>query len=133
MAVSSKSTEQKGIVAGGARGGAIRAASGYAFSNIQFWAAKSAERFSKGKPIKPYKQSKTIRFLDSLFLGVLKANPEQNVSIFIRMGERLSGDVFARFLSQKAKAIDILKIIMSMPKLIFIKQLLRALVARSNP
>ena len=78
MAVSSKSTEQNGIVAGGARGGAIRAASGYAFSNIQFWAAKSAERFSQGKPIKPYKQSKTIRFLDSLFLGVLKANPEQN-------------------------------------------------------
>ena len=133
MAVSSKNTEQNGTVAGGARGGAIRAASGYAFSNIQFWAAKSAERFSKGKPIKPYKQSKTIRFLDSIFLGVLKANPKQNVSIFTRMGARLSGDVFARFLSQKAKAIDLIKIIVSMPKLIFIKQLLRALFARSNP
>lgn len=132
MALPSKEIEQNGIIAGGTRGGAIRAASGYAFSNIQFWAAESAERFSRGKKIKPYKQSKTIRFLDSLFLGVLKSNPDQNVTIFTRMGDRLSGDVFARFLSQKAKVTDILRIIMSMPKLIFIKQLLKNLIGRSD-
>ena len=80
MAVSKQGQHQKHVVTGGARGGAIRAASGYGFANIQFGAKESAKRLSQGKEIKPFNQKKIILFFTAVmskqFIRDLQAPPQ---------------------------------------------------------
>ena len=71
-----------------------------------------------------YHFGKKYKFLDKIFLKVLKNYPRRMPDIFFRMFSG-STDTVIKFLSNKSTILDDLSIILKMPKWIFIKALFR--------
>jgi lycopene beta-cyclase len=63
--------------------------------------------------------------MDKIFNGVLLARPELGVSIMMRTAKALDGDGFARFMLGSATMTDWARVILAMPKIPFLKQVLR--------
>lgn len=115
----------------GARGGALRPSSGYAFSYIQqqvtqiisdhkqtgLWRAKS--------PL-----SATMLWMDLVFLEVLKARPKGTVALFMRMAKALTGREFAHFMAGTASVSILLKVVFAMPKWPFLIAAMRVLFGK---
>ena len=100
----------------GSNAGAIRPSSGYAFSFIQ----KQIEHFTSHNtnPASPHKRYDL--WMDSVFLSVLKSNPEKAPLLFLKLAKSLNGDAFARFLSGDTRISDYALVVYSMPKWLFI-------------
>ena len=104
----------------GGNGGAIRPGSGYAFIFIQKQIREAIQRVEQNKPLRFRSPHKKIDlWMDKILLLILKHWPSHAPTIFSRMGKRLNGDQFARFLSGDVDWKLRLKVIFSMPKLIF--------------
>ena len=105
----------------GARGGALRPSSGYAFTFIQ----KQVQAI-----ISHYQSTGTWRahtpipardlWMDKVFLHVLKTHPDKAISLFASMAQALRGDEFARFMSGNPSWRILAKVIMAMPKAPFL-------------
>ena len=116
----------KNILAIGSNGGCLRASSGYAFNSIQRQTKKLANDLLRGKNITKQRQilqphSNIEKILDQVFLRVLMENPRRAPGLFIKIGLSMTGDEFALFMSGKAKLSIIVKMIISLPKRLFIK------------
>ena len=72
--------------------------------------------------VKKYKISAKYQFLDEIFLRVLEKHPEKMSDIFFKMF-KASPKTVIKFLSNKSNFFEDLKIILKMPKWIFIKAL----------
>ncbi|MGB2036971.1 MAG: lycopene cyclase family protein [Candidatus Poseidoniaceae archaeon] len=104
----------------GGNGGAIRPGSGYAFIFIQKQILEAIQRVEQNKPLRFKSPHKKIDlWMDGILLLILRHWPSHAPIIFSRMGKRLNGDQFARFLSGDVDWKLRLKVIFSMPKLIF--------------
>jgi len=106
----------------GARGGALRPSSGYAFSFIQKQVAgilSHHARTGDWQAISPL--APRDLWMDKVFMAVLQARPELSISIFEAIAKSLDGSEFARFMSGNASLATILKMMLSMPKWPFIK------------
>tara|TARA_B100001059_G_scaffold107707_1_gene107397 strand:- start:1155 stop:2390 length:1236 start_codon:yes stop_codon:yes gene_type:complete len=110
----------------GIRGNCIRAATGYAFSQIQQDSQRIARQIT-GQKIATYEE-KTISlnaglytWLDSIFLMALTQRPELAPEVFKRMARGTTGEQFARFMTERASALDLIKVIGSMPKRAFVR------------
>ena len=104
----------------GGNGGAIRPGSGYAFIFIQKQIDEAINRVHQNKPLQFKSPHKKIDlWMDGILLLVLKHWPKHGPTIFSRMGKRLTGDQFARFLSGDVNWMLRFKVILSMPKFIF--------------
>ncbi|OQX13673.1 MAG: hypothetical protein BWK73_11545 [Thiothrix lacustris] len=111
-------------VRAGTGGGAVRAASGYAFQRIQGWAQACAREFLRTGLLLPHPPEPRWRqAMDAVFLEVLRTRPTLTPSLFMRMAQALDDQTFARFLSEKASAADVLQVIRAMPTLPFIRAL----------
>lgn len=110
----------------GIRGNCIRAATGYAFSKIQQDSLRIARQIT-GHKMAAYKEKKTLvnaglyTWLDSIFLMALTQRPELAPEVFKRMARGTTGEQFARFMTERASALDLLKVISSMPKRAFVR------------
>lgn len=109
----------------GAASGAVRLSSGYAFSGIQTQIAKLAQGISAGDYRVPAPISPGLVRMDRIFNGVLMAQPELGVSIMMRTAKALDGNGFARFMLGSATIADWTRVILAMPKMPFLKQVLR--------
>lgn len=115
-----------GLVRAGTGGGALRAASGYGFQRIQRWAADCSESLSKGGPaLAQARDGARQRFMDGLFLQVIKDRPRLAPTLFERMACGVPGPVFIRFMSDQAGWADSLRVVASLPPAPFVKTLLR--------
>lgn len=116
------------LLAIGANGGCVRASSGYAFAFIQKQVQQIAQRLAKGQKITktPDPHRQIDKWLDRVFLGVLKAHPEAAPDLFLRMGRALTGDELAKFMSGFADVSIYAKLILAMPKRMFIRQIVPA-------
>ena len=106
----------------GARGGALRPSSGYAFSFIQKQVASILSHHARTgdwQAISPL--SARDLWMDKVFMAVLQRRPELSISIFEAIAKSLDGSEFARFMSGNASLATILKMMLSMPKWPFIK------------
>ena len=75
--------------------------------------------------VKKYDIEKKYKFLDEIFLKVLKKNPEKMPDIFFNMFSASSNTVI-KFLSNKSNLLEDLSIILKMPKWVFIKMLFKS-------
>ena len=73
---------------------------------------------------KKYDIGKKYQFLDKVFLKVLEKHPEKMPNIFFNMFST-SSDTVIKFLSNKSNLLEDLLIILKMPKLIFLKSLIK--------
>ena len=106
----------------GTAGGMTRLSTGYTFLNIQEhskYICKNIENISNSKK---FEISKKYQFLDDIFLQVLNKHPEKMSDIFFKMF-KASPKTVIKFLSNKSNFLEDLKIILKMPKWIFIKAL----------
>jgi len=114
-------TEKNGINIGSA-GGMTRLSTGYTFLNIQDHSKYITNNIEKIQKTKTYHIGKKYEFLDNIFLNVLKNNPDKMPKIFLNMFKTSSKTVI-KFLSNKSNIFEDLRIILKMPKWIFIKNI----------
>ncbi len=122
-----------GYVCAGINGGAIRASTGYAFSRIQRWAHDCAAKLAAGgTPTAHAAEPRWRASVDSLFLRVLRSQPELGPRLFMAMGRNISSTTLVRFLSDECRPSDFAKVASALPKAPFVRQLLQeAGVARA--
>ena len=97
----------------GAKGGATKISSGYAFSFFL------KQLISKNKDYHSFWD----KWMDKIFVKYLENNDKSD-EVFMKMAERLKGEEFGSFMMGNAKFITKLKIIFAMPKISFIKSCL---------
>ena len=113
--------------------GAIRPSSGYAFPFIQKQIDRAIAAACEGRELGfAVPHCRVDLWMDAVLLTVLRHWPERAPELFLRMGRVLDGDEFARFLSSEANWPLRLKVIMAMPKALFLRGFVR-LVAGSRP
>ena len=106
----------------GTAGGMTRLSTGYTFLNIQEHSKYIRKNIENISNTKKYEIAKKYQFLDDIFLGVLKENPNMMPDIFFKMFKS-SPKTVIKFLSNKSNFVEDLSIILKMPKWIFIKAL----------
>ena len=115
---------------GGTTHGMVKPSSGYGFLRSCNWAQIRANRLLNIKQqIKDQIfYSYIYNFLDIIFLEVFKENPKYTYDLFSAMASKIDGTLYAKFLTEKANLVEILKVIVITPnKLIFIKKALKVL------
>ena len=105
----------------GIRGGAVRPSSGYAFTFIQKQVFHIVNQLIKGKKVSTKIHKKIDLFLDRIFINVINEFPLLAPKIFSSLAKTLNGDEWANFMSGNSTLLTTCKIIISMPKLPFLK------------
>ncbi|NCO04297.1 MAG: hypothetical protein GW903_08915 [Alphaproteobacteria bacterium] len=110
----------------GTQAGALRESSGYGFLNIYNWAISAVINLEKGKDISIYKnRSSMSQYLDRHFIKTLRISPSSSKKIFVTLTKKIQADDFVRFMSETNRLIDLIKIIIAVPKLPFLKALFK--------
>jgi lycopene beta-cyclase len=111
-------------VLAGTGGGAVRAASGYAYQRIQSWARRcAASLLSEGRPAGQTPTRPALAWMDEMFLAVLRDEPARAPELFMSLARRLSPDAFARFMTDRGTWRDKLRVIRALPPAPFLRQL----------
>ena len=105
----------------GLNANAMRASTGYAFSQIMDQISELVLKIeSSPNKITVKRGSSFIEdFMDEIFLDVLSKSPQRAPEIFTAVLESLTGDEFAEFMSGYCSALTKAKIITSLPKSLF--------------
>ena len=118
----------------GLAGGAARPSSGYTFLRIQRQARWLAERLAAGEEPDPAELRRALgppkyRFFDAIFLQTLADQPDLAPKIFGRMFARTDPASLVRFLSERSKIGDDLRIVAALPKIPFMTAAVRSVPA----
>ena len=114
-----KSSDNPKIFNIGIRGGACKPSTGYAFSFLIKQIQLLKQTNKNYVNVHKYLEKK----MDKIFINYLKNNNE-NGSSFLRLASQLNGNEFQSFMMGESSLLTKLKIIKSMPKLAFIKEIL---------
>lgn len=112
----------------GARGGAVRPSTGYAFLRMH----RAARAVAEGRlaPEDPLRR----RVLDRVFLRFLVDRPAEVPGVFLRMAERVPAPALVRFLTERSSVVDELRLVLALPKRPFLGAAVRCLLdARPVP
>ena len=90
---------------------------------IQQQTKQLAGRVSRGCYEVPAPISGRLVFMDRLFNRVLIKHPELSVNLFMQMAGALNGEQFARFMTGTASFSEWGKVILSMPKIPFLRHM----------
>ena len=107
----------------GTAGGMTRLSTGYTFLNIQEHSRYITKNIENIKNHKKFTITKKYKYLDNIFLKVLKKNPEKMSKIFFKMFLSSPSTVI-NFLSNKSNFFEDIAIISKMPKWTFIKEII---------
>ncbi len=115
-----KNSPRSNIFNIGIRGGACKPSTGYAFSFL----IKQIQLLKNSKKNYVNIHKFLERKMDKIFINFLKNNNEDGQS-FIKLASNLNGNEFQSFMMGESNFLTKLKIIKSMPKLPFIKELFK--------
>ena len=115
-------TDEKNKINIGTAGSMTRLSTGYTFLNIQEHSKYIRMNIENIQSTKKFDIGKKYQFLDRVFLRVLEKHPEKMPNIFYNMFSA-SSDTVIKFLSNKSTIFEDSRIILKMPKWIFIKSL----------
>jgi lycopene beta-cyclase len=114
-----------GAVRAGIAGGGLRAASGYGFLRIRAWAERCADALARGGSAFGHPPEPALRrWMDALFLQVLRREPERAPELFLRMARGVRGAAFVRFMSDCASLSDYAQVVAALPPAPFLRALL---------
>lgn len=108
----------------GTAGNHTRKSTGYTFLNIQKSVKQIAINISKKRNIKESSVSLKYNYLDNIFIKVLLEKKGSMYEVFFNLFKKNKTKDIVKFLSNTSNWFEDLRIILSMPKLIFIKKLL---------
>ena len=75
-------------------------------------------------------KAKVLRKMDGILLRIIKNEPKRAKHIIFKMFTSNNHETIIRFLSDIPSIFDILRIIINMPKIIFIKYAIKSLINR---
>ena len=114
-----------GHLRAGLMSGAARPATGYAFQRIQGWADGCGDALRHGQTASGHKPDPLLtRWMDRLFLNVLRTHPERGPELFTRLFARAATPRVVRFLSDRATFLDRVAVAASLPTGLFLRQLM---------
>ena len=108
----------------GTAGNLTRKSTGYTFLNIQKSVKQIAINILKKQNIKESSVSLKYNYLDNIFIKVLLEKKGSMYEVFFDLFKKNKTKDIVKFLSNTSNWFEDLRIILSMPKLIFIKKLL---------
>ena len=108
----------------GTAGNLTRKSTGYTFLNIQKSVKQIVINISKKRNIKESSVSLKYNYLDNIFIKVLLEKKGSMYEVFFDLFKKNKTKDIVKFLSNTSNWFEDLRIILSMPKLIFIKKLL---------
>ncbi|MEY3191844.1 MAG: hypothetical protein RL305_443 [Pseudomonadota bacterium] len=108
----------------GTAGNLTRKSTGYTFLNIQKSVKQIAINISKKQNIKESSVSLKYNYLDNIFIKVLLEKKGSMYEVFFDLFKKNKTKDIVKFLSNTSNWFEDLRVILSMPKLIFIKKLL---------
>lgn len=114
----------KKIINIGTAGNLTRKSTGYTFLNIQKSVKQIVINISKKQNIKESSVSLKYNYLDNIFIKVLLEKKGSMYEVFFDLFKKNKTKDIVKFLSNTSNWFEDLRIILSMPKLIFIKRLL---------
>ena len=117
-------TGYKKIIKIGAAANLTRKSTGYTFLNIQNFTKELVQKLIKNQIISNVQIQSKYNFLDKIFIKVLLEEKSNMHKIFFRLFKKNNTKDIISFLSNDSNFMQDIKIIFSMPKLIFIKKLL---------
>ena len=106
----------------GTAGGMTRLSTGYTFMNIQDQSKYIRENFENIEKVDNFTINSKYKFLDNIFLKVLKKNSGKMPEIFFKMFN-CSPSTVINFLSNKSNIYEDFSVILKMPKLVFLREL----------
>ena len=106
----------------GTAGGMTRLSTGYTFMNIQSQSKYIRENIENIQKVNNFTVNSKYKFLDNIFLKVLKKNSGKMPEIFFKMFN-CSPSTVINFLSNKSNIYEDFSIILKMPKLVFLREL----------
>ena len=110
----------------GSAGNLTRASTGYTFQAIQTFSEQLVNNIkSLNKPLKPNIRHKKYDFLDNIFLTTVEHDYQYMPTIFFNLFKYNTNTTTINFLSDRSDWFQDLKVVLSMPKLIFIKNFIR--------
>ena len=120
-----ESSSSKDYIKIGSAGGLTRASTGYTFQAIQSFSEQLASNLKLDRKLTvPNIRHKKYDFLDEIFLSVIEYEHKSMPIIFFNLFKNSDSITTISFLSDRSNWIQDLKVILSMPKLIFIKTLI---------
>ena len=120
-----KSNSSKDYIKIGSAGRLTRASTGYTFQAIQSFSEQLAGNLKLDRNLTvPNIRHKKYDFLDEIFLSVMEYEYKSMPGIFFNLFKSNDSVATISFLSDRSNWIQDLKVILSMPKLIFIKNLI---------
>lgn len=120
-----KSNSSKDYIKIGSAGRLTRASTGYTFQAIQSFSEQLAGNLKLDHNLTvPNIRHKKYDFLDEIFLSVMEHEYKSMPGIFFNLFKSNDSVATISFLSDRSNWIQDLKVILSMPKLIFIKNLI---------
>ncbi len=126
-------SEESSYVHVGIGAGSARSSSGYTFCRIQRWSqACAASLIDGGNPLGPLSDTRLVKFMDSVFLKVLKRHPHMAPELFIGMFRKVPARRLLRFLGDSPTLLDALSLIAALPKLPFLKEAVRPMKEKSR-
>lgn len=119
-------TREESYVRVGLHAGAARASTGYAFQRIQRWAVLCAVQLAKGAPPVPHRRDPALlRWMDNLFLRVIKRRPEMAPLLFVSVFKNAKASRLIRFLNDNGTFFDYVAIVRALPAKPFISEILK--------
>ena len=116
----------KNITKIGTAGGWVKPSTGYSFKNCEKYSIKILDNIKKGRELRIV-PNKKYGFLDKLLLGVLSRYNHRGETIFYKMIKRNHTKNILRFLDEKSTLFEIIKIIVSVRSIYFIRVFIRNL------
>lgn len=120
----------RSMVVTGAYGGAMRAATGYAFHAIQRWADQCAKALLAGQPPVGASTGRILPQLDRIFMSTLARHPERAAEFYRLLFEKAPTDRLIRFLSGVPSVCDTLSVMNTLPWAPLIVSTLRCVLPR---
>jgi lycopene beta-cyclase len=117
-------SKYKKVIKIGTAANLTRKSTGYTFLNIQKFTKELVQKLIKNQIITNAQIKSKYNFLDRIFIKVLLEEKGNMHNIFLRLFKKNNTKDIVNFLSNSSNFIQDIKIILSMPKLIFIKKLL---------
>ncbi len=104
----------------------MKPSTGYSFKNCEKYSEKILDNIKNGKEFK-ISPKKRYLFLDKILLGVLSNYNYQGETIFHRMIKRNKTKNVLRFLDEESTLLEMIKIIISMRSIYFLKVFIKSL------
>ena len=116
----------KNITKIGTAGGWVKPSTGYSFKNCEKYSMKILSNIKEGKEIRITPERK-YHFLDKILLGVLSKYNHRGETVFYKMIKRNPTKRLLEFLNEESKLLDIVKIIISMRSIYFVRVFIKSL------